>query len=53
MQLRTDANGSAFANFNNSVLLKADPEDPSKDWGNTPVDHLGWYKCVDGELVDN
>ena len=37
--------------YGGSVILKADPEDPSKNWGHCSTKQIEWYKLVDGDVI--
>lgn len=39
--------------FDEKLILKDHPTDPSKDWGNVSTKHLEWYRCENGKVMEN
>ena len=40
------------SDFKAQLILKADPEDPKKNWGRISQNMIHWYRVVNGECVD-
>lgn len=40
------------ASFSNTVILKGHPSDPNRNYGACHTDQIGWYRLVDGEVVN-
>lgn len=38
--------------FTDQIILKADPVDPSKNWGRMSSKFVDWYRIVDGVFAE-